>query len=347
MKKILVAMSGGVDSSVAAALLKRAGFNVAGAFLRCYETPGCPALEDLGVARLAAAKIGIPFYVFDFRKEYKKKVIGYFVSGYKKGLTPNPDIMCNKTVKFGLLFEKAMALGFDYLATGHYARLEEKGGKIKLLKGKDPNKDQSYFLYAVKPEFLKRVIFPVGDKKKAEVRKLAKKFGLPNAQRPDSQGICFVGRVRLGDFLDQYIKPKTGKVRLFLGNGEYKEIGEHQGAHYFTIGQRQGLGLGGGPYFVLGTDVKKNFVTVTKNEKDLCRKEIIISGLSWISGEPKFPLRATVKIRYRHKGGTATIYKMPDAKYRILFQKPQRAIAKGQSAVFYKGSQLLGGGLIV
>lgn len=337
-------MSGGVDSSVAAALLKRSGYDVTGVFLRCYETEGCRTFEDLSMARLAARKIGIPFYTFDFRQEYKKRVIDYFVKSYAEGLTPNPDIICNKEIKFGLLFEKAMSLGFDYLATGHYARLRREiqnpKSQIQILKGKDLNKDQSYFLYRVATDVLRNVVFPIGDYKKTQVRKLAKKFGLPNADKPDSQGICFVGKVKLEDFLKKFIPPKRGEI--VDGNGRI--VGFHKGAHYFTIGQRRGLRLAGGPYYVLEKDVQKNILVVTKRKRDLLKREAVLRDVVWLGG--KLPQKINVKIRYRHPGAPATLYKIQDTKYKILFSKPQFAVAPGQSAVFYKREQLLGGGII-
>jgi len=342
-KKVLVAISGGVDSSVSAGLLKEAGFEVSGAFLRCYEQGGCGTIDDLLMARLAADKIGIPFYVFDFRKEYKKRVIDYFIKGYASGKTPNPDIMCNSEIKFNLLFKKAMALGFDYLATGHYANIEKRKGKAWILKGKDPNKDQSYFLYALNPEVLGKLIFPVGKYMKKEVRKIAKKFGLPNAERKDSQGICFVGKVKLYDFLKDFLPPKPGKIIDDKG----QVLGKHKGFYYYTIGQRKGLDLPGGPYYIYETDHKKNIVFVTKDKRKLDKKEITVTDLKWLAGkEPKFPLRINAKIRYRHKGANAKLIKT-GKKFHMVFNKPQWAIAPGQSTVFYKGNELLGGGIII
>ncbi|MDO8265117.1 MAG: tRNA 2-thiouridine(34) synthase MnmA [Candidatus Parcubacteria bacterium] len=342
-KRVLVAMSGGVDSSVSAALLKKAGFQVAGVFLRCYEQGGCGTIEDLSMARLASDKIGIPFYVFDFRKEYKNKVIDYFIKGYASGKTPNPDIVCNSEIKFNLLFKKAMALGFDYLATGHYANIKKHGKKLRILKGKDPNKDQSYFLYALNPEVLPKLIFPVGKYMKKDVRGIAKKFGLPNAKRKDSQGICFIGKVKLYDFLKDFLPPRQGKIIDDKGD----ILGKHKGFYYYTIGQRKGLNLSGGPYYIYKTDSKKNIVFVTKKKSKLDKKEVFISDLKWFSDKgPDLPLRVNAKIRYRHKGASARLIKKSNSKFLLVFNKPQWAIAPGQSAVFYKGNELLGGGII-
>ncbi len=333
-------MSGGVDSSVAAALLKKAGFEVAGAFLKCWQADKenyCSTDEDQRIARLVANKIGIPFYTFDFTREYKEKVIDYFIKEYARGKTPNPDIICNQEIKFGILLKKATALGFHFLATGHYARVEAVKDRIKLLKGRDKNKDQSYFLYALKPKVLKKIMFPVGGCKKDEVRKMAKVFNLPNADKKDSQGICFVGKVKLIDFLKEYLPPKKGKILLKDG----KVIGEHQGFYYYTIGQRKGLHLSSGPYFVLKINPKNNTLIVSRDEKDLYKKELKAKRINWLN-KPKLPIKVTAKIRYRHKGAKAKLY----SGGRLVFEKPQMAIAPGQSVVFYKGEELLGGGII-
>ncbi len=250
-------MSGGVDSSVSAALLEKEGWDVTGVFMKCWsqdEAKGgvCTAEEDERYARMAAAKIGIPFYSVDLIKEYKQKVVDYFTAEYAAGRTPNPDVMCNREIKFGVFYDWAIKeFGADYVATGHYARIAplslrrrgEGGEVVKLLKGKDPNKDQSYFLWAVEREKFRNVLFPVGEYVKIEVRKMAQKFGLPNAQRPDSQGICFIGKVQVGAFLRQYLSDTPGAILDAQG----RTIGEHNGLHFYTIGQRQGINIGGGP----------------------------------------------------------------------------------------------------
>ena len=349
--KIIVAMSGGVDSSVAAALLKRAGFDVAGVFMKFWlaspKLPGseggkgfnrCCSIESQFRARQVAAKIGIPFYVFNFEKEFKKRIVDCFLRDYKAGLTPNPCVVCNREIKFGLLLEKSLALGADYIATGHYVKV--KNGK--LFQAKDKAKDQSYFLWQLNQKQLSRILFPLADYTKSEVRKLAKKFGLPTAATPDSQEICFVPDT-INNFLAKYIKQKKGNIVDIKGN----VLGKHDGLAFYTIGQRKGIGLSEGPYWVLDKDFKKNTLIITKDEKDLLKKELFFKNANWLSGkEPRFPVKITAKIRYRHEAVPATIYKTQDTKYKIQFVRPQRAITPGQSVVFYKGAELLGGGII-
>ncbi len=346
-KKVMVAMSGGVDSSVAAALLKKAGFDVVGVFMKCWTEDlekRCRNLtDDEYTARRVAVKLGIPFYKFDFTREYKKKVIDYFVKEYAKGKTPNPDVMCNKEIKFGLFYDKAISLGFDFVATGHYTQVRKGRFGINLFCGKDPTKDQSYFLYRVASERFKKVIFPVGKYYKTKVRKIAKALDLPNAARKDSQGICFVGKVKLDDFLKNYIQEKPGKI--VTKDGEI--IGEHQGVYFYTIGQRKGIRLPGGPFYVLDKNVKENLLIVTRNEKDLYKKELLAENINWLSArEPKLPLRIKAQIRYRQKAMPATIEPFSHKTIKIIFDNFQRAISPGQSAVFYRGKKLLGGGII-
>jgi len=341
-------MSGGVDSSVAAALLKRAGFNVVGVFMKFWLARRSPAKRDEGGvgynrccsleaqdgAREVSRILGIPFYVFNFEKEFKKRIVDPFLEEHKLGLTPNPCTVCNKEVKFGLLLEKALALGADYVATGHYVRLKNN----RLLMAKDKNKDQSYFLWRLSQKQLKRVLFPVGNYQKTETRNLARKFKLPVAETPESQEICFVPD-DINDFLKRYFKPKKGA----MVDKEGKVLGEHQGLVFYTIGQRKGIGLPGGPYWVKDRDFKKNILIVTKNQKDLLKKELFFRGANWLLGKPpKFPLKAAAKIRSRSKLVPAIIYK----NRRVVFKQPQRAITPGQSVVFYKGQELLGGGVI-
>lgn len=358
-------MSGGVDSSVAAALLQKAGFDVAGAFMKCWEEDpenNCKNLsDDEYTARRVAAKIGVPFYKFDFIYEYKKKIIDYFIQEYAQGRTPNPDVMCNKEIKFGLLFDKAISLGFDFVATGHYTQISKDKCGVRVICGKDPQKDQSYFLYRVQPEKFKKIIFPVGKYYKSQVRKIAKAFGLPNSERKDSQGICFVGKVKLTDFLKNYIRPKHGKIVTRDG----KVVGEHSGIYFYTIGQRKGIKLAGGPFYVLDKNTKENLLIVSRNEKDLYKKELVADNVNWLSErEPELPIRIKAQIRYRQEAIPATIEpfspetsaKVPP-KFRrahgaghkaikVIFDNFQRAIAPGQSVVFYRGKELLGGGII-
>lgn len=352
-KKVICAMSGGVDSSVAAALLKRAGFEVVGVFMKFWSEPAknslvgawnrCCSPEAEKRARQVAANLNIPFYVFNFEKEFKKRIVNYFLKEYKAGLTPNPCVVCNKEIKFGLLLEKALALNTDYVATGHYARLQKKKDGIHLLKGKDKEKDQSYFLWQLNQKQLKHILFPVGDHTKAQVRKLAKKFKLPVLTVPESMEVCFI-QTTTNDFLAGYIKQKAGKII----DGEGKIIGQHQGLAFYTIGQRKGIRLSGGPYWVLDKDIKKNLLIVTRNEKDLFKKELIAKNVNWISGKkPKLPLKIKAKIRYRHTATSAMTTKTLSPKtYHLKFNRLQRAITPGQSVVFYQGQEVLGGGII-
>lgn len=341
-KKVAVAMSGGIDSSVAAALLKRDGFLPVGVFLKLW-----PSFNEKR-ARQVAEKIGIPFYIFNFEKEFKKKVVDYFLKESKAGLTPNPCVVCNKEIKFGLLFKKALSLKTDCLATGHYVR--KKGNK--LLKAKDKGKDQSYFLWKLNQKTLGKTLFPVGDYTKEEVRRLAKKFKLPLLNIPESQEICFV-QTSIRDFLNRHLKPKPGKII----DSEGKVVGEHKGLWFYTIGQRRGLKLPSAkPFYVLDKEVKKNILIVTQNEKELYKKELIVKEVNWISTKPqKFPLKVKAKIRYRHKSAPAVLsYQLKNKSYKLIFNKAQRAITPGQSVVFYlpcrqagQGEELLGGGIMV
>jgi tRNA-specific 2-thiouridylase len=341
-KKVIVAMSGGVDSSVSAALLKKAGFDVTGMFMKCWDASdplgeSCTSTDDERMARLVAEKIGIPFYSINLVKEYKTKVVEYLLNGYRQGITPNPDVMCNKEIKFGLFFDKAMALGADFVATGHYARTEN--GKIYA--GKDTNKDQSYFLSFIRPEVLGRVMFPIGEYTKPEVRALARKFGLPNAGRKDSQGICFVGKVDFVEFLKQYIPSKMGDIVDTEGN----VLGQHEGAVCYTVGQRKGLGLSGGPYFIIDKDVQKNILVVSKNEKNLFRKEVNVKDLNWFQDPVQGEVTARVRYRQTPARGIFVVDKSHSAG-KLIFYNPQRAITPGQLAVLYQGDQMLAGGVI-
>ncbi len=370
MAKVVVAMSGGLDSSVAAALLKRAGFTVIGVFMKFWSEPRggstrinadsnadlrgyenrCCGSEAEARARKVAKILKIPFYVFNFEKEFKKKIVDYFLEEYKKGITPNPCVVCNKEIKFGLLLEKALALDADFIATGHYTRkkveLNFSTGvekvNYKLLSAKDKDKDQSYFLWMLNQKQLKRVLFPIGNYTRAEVERLAKKFRLPFKGVQKSQEICFI-KTTVNDFLSKYLKPKAGQIVDTQG----KILGQHQGIAFYTIGQRKGIKLPQGPYYVLDKDLKKNLLIVTKDEKDLYKKELVTKDVNWISGkEPKLPLKIKAKIRYRHKNSLATIKSLDGKKIRVIFKKSQRAITPGQSVVFYKGEELLGGGII-
>jgi tRNA-specific 2-thiouridylase len=340
--KVYVAMSGGVDSSVAAALLKKEGFDVVGVFMRPWqdETIQCLWQKDKEDAMRVASQLDIPFYVWDFSQEYGDKVTKYMIAGYRKGITPNPDVMCNKEIKFGLFFKRAMQEGADFIATGHYAQIKKSKDSFKLLKGDDPNKDQSYFLWTLTQKQLAKTLFPVGDLPKSEVRKLAKKFKLPNFDKKDSQGVCFVGPLDMKSFLKHHIKPKPGAIIYVDG----RKLGTHDGMQYYTIGQRHGLDLGvaGGPYYVVRKDAKKN-VIIVGSEKDLLSKEATITHIQWTREGISFPLSLDAKIRYRTQSQKAVLHKDGH----LVFKKSQRAITPGQSAVFYKGKELLGGGIIL
>lgn len=338
-QKVYVGMSGGVDSSVAAALLKKGGFDVVGVYMKCWtEGEACTSQDDERSARLAAAHLGIPFYVWNFLKEYREKVVDYMLKGYADGVTPNPDMMCNKEIKFGLFFEKARKLGADFVATGHYARIQDG----RLLEGKDKNKDQSYFLSSINPKVLPFLLFPIGEYTKPKVREMAERLGLPNAQRKDSQGICFVGKVDVVDFLKQYIVPRKGEIADMAGH----VLGTHEGVMYYTIGQRSGLGLSGGPYYVVSKDLAANLLVVTKDKQNLQRKDALIHDMNWMSSQPAHSLEVTARIRYRQDRIPATLLPGDNKTFRLVFQKLQRAVTPGQFAVLYQNETLIGGGVI-
>ncbi len=352
-KKIFVALSGGVDSSVAAALLKEEGYEVTGVHMICWE--GCENNEDKQDALRVAATLNIPFLVFDFRKEYKQAVFDYMVREYEAGRTPNPDVMCNKEIKFGIFLRRARAMGADYVATGHYVRNELSSSTAKLAIAKDTNKDQSYFLWTLTQDQLRHALFPIGGYLKSEVRELARKFNLPTSEKKDSQGLCFVGKVDFFDFLKSSLPVRAGSVLDESG----AKIGEHEGAHFYTIGQRHGLGIGGStePLYIAEKDIARNTVVVARARTGsaLFAQELVAQDIHWISGVvPKFPLSCLARIRYRQPLQEARI----DFESHIRFTVPQRAIAPGQSVVFYKGNssqnseskstdfEMLGGGII-
>jgi tRNA-specific 2-thiouridylase len=350
-KKIVVAMSGGVDSSVAAALLVREGHEVIGAFMKNWSetadpcTGECAWKEERADALRVAALLGIPFETFDFEREYGDAVVEYMTREYAAGRTPNPDVMCNKFVKFDPFMKRALGLGADAIATGHYARVEdgERGrggeGECRLLAGIDGNKDQSYFLHQLSQDQLAHTLFPVGHLRKSEVRSLAREFGLPTAEKKDSQGICFIGKVDLAAFLGNRIAGRPGPIVSVGGS----VVGRHRGIAPFTIGQRHGMGLGGGaPYFVVEKDAVRNTLVVSRDDRDLLATSIRIGPIHWIAGrEPALPIRCRVRIRYRQPLQEATV--TGDG---IAFDAPQRAVSPGQFAVLYDGETCLGGAVI-
>ena len=338
-------MSGGVDSSISVALLKDQGFEVTGVFMRLVKSKKFNKAEK--EARIIAKYLNIPFLVFDFHKEFQKKIIDYFLKEYQRGITPNPCIKCNQEIKFGLFFNKALKLKSDYFATGHYARKQEtrnkkQGTGYRLLKGKDKSKDQSYFLWTLNQKQLKRILFPVGNYTKKEVRKMAKRLGILKLVRKESEDICFIEN-NFGQFIKKHLSLKTGPILDIDG----KIIGQHSGLSLYTIGQRKNIRIPGPkPYYVLKLDFKRNALVVSQNEKDLYNKELTLKKVNWISGKkPKFPTTVSVKIRYRHKGSKAIVDKSGRS-IKVKFLKAQRAITPGQSVVFYKENEVLGGGVI-
>ncbi|MDP3697800.1 MAG: tRNA 2-thiouridine(34) synthase MnmA [Candidatus Taylorbacteria bacterium] len=346
MKKVYVAMSGGVDSSVAAALLKEKGHDVTGVFFKPWQPEAglafCNWQKDRQDAMAVTEVLGIPFKTWDFSKEYKNKVGDYMIEAYRKGTTPNPDVMCNKEIKFGLFLKKALKERVDFIATGHYVRVAKKNKSYLLKQAKDKNKDQSYFLWTLTQKELERTLFPVGNYTKPEVRKLAKKFGLPTFDKKDSQGVCFIGQLDMKEFLKKYIDSKQGNI-ILSETGQV--IGEHDGAAYYTTGQRHGLNIsnGGGPYYVSDKDLKKNLVFVTKDEKKLGRKEIAVIDINWIGPIKKTGIK--IKARYSTLSMPAEI-SIKGSSIKIKTIKPIRAVTPGQSVVFYRGQEMLGGGII-
>ncbi len=409
-KRVLMALSGGIDSAVSAWKLIQAGFEVEAVFMKNWsQTKGlkydeCPWLEDRQDALRVAAFLGIPMHTVNYEKEYEKNVLDYFFKEYKAGRTPNPDVMCNKEIKFKMLYNWAMKNNFDYVATGHYAQVLVKNkksatrtkpvdnflrvaqpvdnffdktvGKSSISKknsgtknsltvkdsdfdyflgrSKDDFKDQTYFIYNIHTPQLPHILFPIGGMKKSEVKALAQKIGLPNANKKESMGLCFVGKIRLKEFLDQKLKPKPGNIV----NGQLKMIGKHEGLAYYTIGQRQGVKVGaGGPWYVVRKDLKKNELVVTNdpNDKQLETREVELHSLNWITTPLSFPVKLFA--RFRHQGEIVPVTVEPVLKKRgslsgndhflVKFSKPQLAIASGQSLVLYDGQICVGGGVIV
>lgn len=339
-KTVFVGMSGGVDSSVAALLLQRKGLEVIGVFLRCFNVDGC-AERDAEDARRVAGKLGIPFYVFDFEEEYKKKVVEYMVEGYRMGSTPNPDIACNREIKFGLFLKKALALGADAIATGHYVKLVANNSNYQLYTARDANKDQSYFLWTLSQDDLRRTMFPIGSLLKSEVREIARKASLPTADKKDSQGICFLGKVTLSEFLRGYIPDNPGEVLSTEG----KELGKHSGIHRVTIGQRHiGAPLRTNskkkdpkPYYVVRKEAETNTVIVAegRNNPALWRKKVLLQSAHFISEKsPQKEIQCLARVRYRQPLEEATLRKQ-ESGWELDFKNPIPFVAPGQSAVFY------------
>jgi len=348
-KRVVVGLSGGVDSAVAALLLKEQGHEVIGIFMKNWDDDSeqCPAEEDAREARLVADTIGIPFYTFNFVKQYWDNVFQHFLAEYAQGYTPNPDILCNKEIKFKCFLEKALELEVDCIATGHYARVREQGGRFQMLKGLDPGKDQSYFLYTLGQRALSKTLFPVGELQKGRVREIAREKGLPNWDRKDSTGICFIGERKFSDFLKGYLGAKPGEIHDPNG----KVVGHHQGLMYHTIGQRQGLGIGGPgeAWYVVGKDIPNKVLVAAqgKNHPMLLAPALRCSGLSTTGGqELVFPMDCRAKIRYRQADQGCWVEQIEKNQLRVVFHEMQRAISPKQSIVFYQGDVCLGGAVI-
>lgn len=352
---VVVGMSGGVDSSVSALLLKSQGYHVIGMFMKNWEEQDenghCTASADYDDVVRVCEQIGIPFYSVNFSKEYWDNVFVQTLNDFRAGLTPNPDVLCNREIKFKMLLDKALQLGAQFLATGHYCRVAAlPNQRYQLAKGIDPGKDQSYFLHMLSENILDRVLFPIGHLPKSEVRAIAAQHGLATAEKEDSTGVCFIGERNFKQFLSQYIPPTPGDFEDLEGN----VVGTHDGIAYYTIGQRKGLGIGGAgePWFVVGKDIKRNVVILVQGTEHpaLYSSALVAHQLNWISkdGPPELPFTCTAKVRYRQPNQECTITEISDdGLAKVVFAVPQRAVTPQQSIVFYDGDICLGGGLIL
>ncbi len=354
--RVIVGMSGGVDSSVTALLLKRQGFDVIGVFMKNWddtdENGVCTAEVDAEDVRRVCDQIGIPYYTVNFEREYYDKVFEYFLEEYRRGRTPNPDVMCNREIKFGEFLQKALTLGADAVAMGHYARVELQDGEYRLLRGVDRNKDQTYFLHQLDPSQLSRAMFPIGHLTKPEVRRIAEEAGLYTAKKKDSTGVCFIGERNFKQFLSQYLPAQPGDM-VDVASG--RVMGRHDGLMYYTLGQRQGLGIGGSgsgePWFVADKDLERNVLYVVQGDShpSLYSVGLTASGVNWIgpaTAAEGVPLRCAAKFRYRQPDQGVTVTPLGGGEVRVDFDEPQKAVTPGQAVVFYDGEVCLGGGTI-
>ena len=349
--RVVVGMSGGVDSSVAAMLLKEQGYDVIGIFMKNWDDTDefgvCTATGDYEDVIRVCNQLDIPYYAVNFEQQYWDNVFTYFLDEYKIGRTPNPDVICNKEIKFKAFLDHALSLGADYVATGHYARIVKENGEVHMLRGRDGSKDQTYFLNQLTEEQLSKVLFPIGDMEKSKVREIAVNANLATASKKDSTGICFIGERNFKEFLSGYLPAQKGNMETFDG----KVVGQHDGLMYYTIGQRRGLGIGGDgePWFVIGKDMDRNVLYVGQGfDHELLYSDSIISNqVSWIS-KKNMPatFECTAKFRYRQEDNKVTVERLNESEVKVIFHEPIRAIAPGQAVVFYQGDECLGGGTI-
>ncbi|MEE9142878.1 MAG: tRNA 2-thiouridine(34) synthase MnmA [Gammaproteobacteria bacterium] len=353
-ERVVVGLSGGVDSSVAALLLKQRGYDVHGLFMFNWEEDEddyCSAAEDFQDARRVCEELDIPLHRVNFANEYREQVFAHFLAEYQAGRTPNPDVLCNREIKFGVFFDHARRLGAEWIATGHYARVDRSAAPARLLRARDENKDQTYFLHAVESGRFERVLFPIGELEKSEVRKLAREAGFVNFNKRDSTGICFIGERPFREFLSRYLPAQPGPIKSDDG----QVLGEHRGLMYYTLGQRQGLGIGGHsdrderPWYVIAKDLERNVLIVGQGHEHprLMSEALNTAQVHWIGDEPEaFPLRCTARARYRQADKPCVVEALADGIFRVRFDSPQRAVTPGQFVVFYDGERCLGGSVI-